>query len=171
MNGMNIMIYGRSGTGKSTAIERILNALNEPVYGFRTKKYSPDENGVSEVYLHDCRTEPEQSRENRIGLAYAHGAESAPEVFETAGITALSDIPEGSLVLLDELGFMENDAPEFQKKVLCLLDGNYRVIAAVKQIATPFLDAVRTHPKSVSADAAAANTPEFITRAIELLRR
>lgn len=46
---------------------------------------------------------------------------------------------------MDELGFLENDAKVFQSAVLCALDGDTPVLAAVKPKDTPFLRAVRGH--------------------------
>ena len=53
--------------------------------------------------------------------------------------------PRGGIILMDELGFLENDAKVFQSAVLCALDGDTPVLAAVKPKDTPFLRAVRGH--------------------------
>ena len=49
---MNVVICGCTGSGKSTAIKRILSALGEPVYGFWTEKLAPDENGSAASQRH-----------------------------------------------------------------------------------------------------------------------
>jgi len=48
---------------------------------------------------------------------------------------------------MDEIGFMEEKAEQFQKAVLSAFDGNIPVIAAIKakHFSTPFLEAVRSH--------------------------
>ena len=53
-----------------------------------------------------------------------------------------------SLVLMDELGFLENDALAFQEAVLRGLDGDAPVLAAIKPKDTEFLCRVREHPKA-----------------------
>lgn len=58
----------------------------------------------------------------------------------------LSPVPEGHMILLDELGFMESASEKFCSAVLSLLDGSTPVIAAVKHKDFPFLQAVRSHP-------------------------
>jgi nucleoside-triphosphatase len=54
--------------------------------------------------------------------------------------------PKDSLILMDEIGFMESKAEVFCKAILKLLDGDIPVIAAVKEKNTPFLDQVKSHP-------------------------
>lgn len=48
---------------------------------------------------------------------------------------------------MDEIGFLEEKAEQFQKAVLSAFDGNIPVIAAIKSktITTPFLESVRSH--------------------------
>ena len=50
------------------------------------------------------------------------------------------------IVVLDEIGFMESGAESFRAAILRKLDANVPVIAAVKNVDTPFLRAVREHP-------------------------
>lgn len=166
---MNVVICGCSGSGKSTAIKRILTALDdEPIYGFWTEKLAPEANGSAPVYLHGCREA--LNYRHLIGRCTNCRATGFPEVFEDAGVQFLSEIPSGALVLLDEVGVMENRAPAFQKAIFALLDGEYRVLLAVRDRATPLLDAIRAHPKSRVFSAPEANGAMLQT-AIELLRR
>ena len=165
---MNVVICGCSGSGKSTAIKRILTALAEPVYGFWTEKLATEADGSAPVYLHGCREA--LCYRHRIGLCTNRHATGFPEVFEDAGVRFLSEIPRGALVLLDEVGVMENRAPEFQRAIFALLDGDYRVLLAVRDRATPLLDAIRAHPKSRVFSASEANG-ERLPEAIDLLKR
>ena len=50
---------------------------------------------------------------------------------------------------MDELGFIESDAPEFCSAVLRILGGPYYAIAAVKTMKTDFLDIVRAHRNAI----------------------
>ncbi len=163
---MNIVINGHSGSGKSTAIRRILCALQETPYGFWTEKLPFGSNAP--VYLHPCRLPLAYTEENRIGFCRECHAQAEPAVFESVGVAALSDIPRGALVLMDEVGVMERDAAEFQRAVFRILDGDYRVLVAVRDRSTPLLDAIRSHPKSLLADAPEANTPDFLAKALRL---
>lgn len=66
-----------------------------------------------------------------------------PEVFDRLGPPLLTS---GGLLVMDELGFLENDAHRFQAAVLAALDGSTPVLAAIKPKETDFLRRVRQHP-------------------------
>lgn len=168
---MNIVICGESGSGKSTAIGRILQQLDEPVYGFQTKKLPPNFDGRAPVYIRGCQEPLRYREDHKIGTCKNRCAEKFPGVFDTVGAKLLENIPKGALVLLDEIGVMENDAKLFQKRIFELLDGDYRLLVAVRDLSTPLLDAIRNHPKTICRTAQEANTPEFIDFALSVLRK
>ncbi len=166
---MNLIICGCSGTGKTSAIRKVLSHIDEPIYGFWTEKLVPDSNENCPVYLHPCCEQ--LGFTHRIGICKERHAEKFPEVFDSVGVKALSNIPKGSLVLMDEIGFMENDAKAFIQAIFHILDGDYRVIAAVRDKQTPLLDAIRTHHKSVCIHASDARDADFINRALSILKK
>ena len=71
------------------------------------------------------------------------------EVFDTLGAAYIrAGKPDGILVM-DEIGFFEQDAERFQSAVFDALDGDIPVLAAVKaREGIPFLEKVRTHPNA-----------------------
>lgn len=82
-----------------------------------------------------------------VGLCGPAGILAAyPQAFDTAGVALLAHIPAGSLVLMDELGFLEKEAYLFQNRVLEILEGPYRVLGVIKEKSDPFLDRVKRHP-------------------------
>lgn len=159
---MNLIICGCSGAGKSTAIRRLLRKIEEPLYGFWTEKLAPDPDGRCPVYIHGCREPLTFTKDHLIGTCCNQCAEKFPESFDEVGVRYLSDIPEASLVLMDEIGFMENDAQKFIEAIFRILDGNYRVIAAVRDRETKLLNAVRQHPKSYCVAAKDAHTETLL---------
>lgn len=168
---MNIIVCGCSGSGKTTAIKRILAGVQEPIYGFWTEKLAEDPlTGNAPVYIHGCGEQLSFAPDHQIGSCKDRCAEKRPEVFEHVGVALLRGIPEGSLVLLDEVGVMEEAARSFTARLFELLDGNYRVIAAVRDRSTELLDAIRAHEKSVNVSAQEANTPQFVAHAREILK-
>ena len=168
---MNIIICGCSGSGKTTAIKRILQGTSAPIYGFWTEKLAENEDGIAPVYIHGCCEQLSFARDHLIGTCKERCAEKIAATFETVGIRFLQNIPVGSLVLMDEIGVMESDASAFCAAIFALLDGDYHVIAAVRDRSTELLDAVRNHPKSLCISAQTANTPRFIKKAKTLLCR
>lgn len=162
---MKLVIEGCSGSGKTTAIRRLLRGVCRPVWGLWSEKLPPQEDGAAPVYLHSCRAPVSYGTENQIGACRNRRAQSFPEVFETLGAAALREIPAGSLVVLDEIGVMESEARQFQAELFRLLDGDYDVIAAIRDKHTPLLDAIRAHPQVRRVSAEAANTESFCKEA------
>ncbi len=159
---MNIVFCGPSGSGKSTAIRRLLRGLQEPIYGFWTEKLPADPDGRCPVYIHGCREPLSYDSDHLIGYASPSGASAYPQTFEALGRNFLQEIPKGSLVLMDEIGIMEQEAHCFCAGIFEILDGDYRVIAAVRQRDTALLQAVRSHPKSLCLSPGEKNTAALL---------
>ncbi|MHB1453987.1 MAG: nucleoside-triphosphatase [Saccharofermentanales bacterium] len=145
----HIFITGAIGIGKSTLLSRLLSLYPEKgIYGFYTKKEAVQPDGKSRVYIHSAQeTERHYNDSNCIAISTADSLQVRPQVLETAGIRLLSDIPLKSLVVMDELGIFETEAPLFCNRVLLVLDGDCFVIGVVRDSDTPFLDTVRNHPE------------------------
>ena len=143
---MKILVCGDINAGKSTLIEKLLRDMNAAPRGYITVRM-PAACGVSKVYLYDIANPPERIEDAEVIISISEGKrERHPELLETLGVQYLSNISEGSVVVLDEIGTLESACPEFQKSVMRILDGNYTVLASVKAQNTEFLRAVRKHP-------------------------
>lgn len=146
----HLLICGERGAGKSSLIAKLLSAAEVNVGGFVTKRESvADENGFYPIYIHpaaQARDKWQYGKENLLGICDSHSSVCHREVFDTLGVQQLQS--GGDVILMDELGFLENEALAFQKAVLDALDGDTPVIAAVKSKETDFLNAVRTHPSA-----------------------
>lgn len=146
---MHALIVGERGVGKSTLIRRVLKEVNMPLFGFETKKESglADAEKGEPVYIYEVGKPHVQTEENLIGYCGKKDREQFRRTFERFVPKLRQQIPEGSIILLDELGIMESEAEDFCGAVLSLLDGEVPVIAAVKPKDTAFLQAVRSHRK------------------------
>jgi nucleoside-triphosphatase len=145
---MHILIVGSNGAGKSTLIRRLLEDVPLPVYGFLTQKEAPAHAGGAEpVYIHGVSGKRSYTQDNLVGTCTDQHSTRFPEAFDRA-VQYLRGIPAGSIVIMDELGVMESDARAFCAAVLECLDSDSLVIASVRDKKSPFLDAVRTHPKA-----------------------
>lgn len=142
----HILIVGRNGVGKSTLIRALLETASAPVYGVITKKEAALADGSSPVYIHRYGEPMRFSDENRIGLCRAESSRAFPEAFER--FAARMAFPRDGVTVFDELGFMESGAPQFCAAVMRTLDEAPFVLAAVRDKKTPFLDAVRAHPRA-----------------------
>ncbi|MDR0852336.1 MAG: nucleoside-triphosphatase [Clostridiales Family XIII bacterium] len=145
----HIFLTGERGVGKSTIISRITSGLDFVPKGFNTVvgDVSPDGNtdhifivpyGMSLTEKTDISPVAVRNRKERAFTAY-------PTVFDTLGVSILKDSCDARFIILDELGFMENDATDFKAEVLQLLDGENPILGVIKPRSTPFLDCARAH--------------------------
>ena len=143
---MKILLCGDINSGKTTLIQRLLADMSAAPRGYITVRM-PEVDGVSNVYLYDIANPPERVEDAAVIMAISdNGTEKHSERLDTLGVRYLTDIPAGSVVVLDEIGSLETASPEFQKAVMRILSGDYTVLAAVKAANTDFLRAVRRHP-------------------------
>ena len=142
----HILIVGRNGVGKSTLIRALLEIIPVPVNGVITKKEAPQPDGFCPVYIHSYGTSKQYSPENLVGLCRQGNSVAFPEAFDR--FAEKMELPHNGVIVFDELGFMESNAPRFTEAVLRTLDEAPFVIAAVRDKETPFLNAVRSHPRA-----------------------
>lgn len=139
---MNILLTGEIQVGKTTVIKRILDETGLTADGFRTY-WRPSDDGGTDLFIRPYG-DPIAD-----GMVYkcAHRLDCRrsvyPEAFDSAARSFLSRCGRKDIIILDELGFMENDAKAFQETVLSILRGSKPVLGVIKPRSTPFLDAVR----------------------------
>lgn len=167
----HIVLWGQRGVGKSTLARRLLEDWSGPVRGFVTRSSLPDADGFRSIYLHaaDDPTPVEQTC-NRIGRTNRTEHTMWPEVFDGLGVELLRAEP-GSLILMDELGFLEQDAAVFRRQILRCLDGSIPVLAVIKhKTHIPFLQEIRTHPRVQLYQVTEENRDDLLTELSPLIR-
>ena len=144
----HILIHGRCGAGKSTMIEKLVSELDVPIYGFYTRTMQTNDAGYHQIYMYPAGRVKRHTREdNHVGDCNTRERTVNLQVFDTLGVECLQAQPGGILVM-DEIGFMEQDSELFCKAVLRALDGDIPVLAGVKAgVDVPFLRQVMGHPK------------------------
>lgn len=145
----HIVIAGQRQVGKSTLVNRLLTDCDKPVYGFRTAMGGSLKDGYRSFFIHpaDCLEKIESSY-NRIGESNGIERKFYADVFDNLGVKYLDVRPDG-IIIMDELGFMENEAEIFKAKVLECLDGNIPIIATAKAgIDSEFLSRIINHPNA-----------------------
>ena len=150
MEKKHVLICGERGAGKTTLIQKLLRESTKPQYGYYTKSNGRDENGRHEIYIYDAAGKDFTPRkECMVGCCDQKKHTAVKEVFDTLGAAYIrAGKPDGILVM-DEIGFFEQDAERFQSAVFDALDGDIPVLAAVKaREGIPFLEKVRTHPNA-----------------------
>ena len=147
----NIIIYGARGVGKTTLIKRLLCELDiQDIGGFWTKREEPNKEGVSNVYIHDAsKNDFSFEDKNFIGMCVNQHSAPNPLAFDTYGAEILKSIDVNKIVIMDEIGFFENEAYKFQDAVKEVLSSDKIVIAAIKDKSTKFLDFIRDNNVNV----------------------
>ncbi len=142
----NFFITGDLHVGKSTLINRILDDFSfSDIAGFRTSRYYRDKK-LEGFYIEDIRSEYENPKDKFIGRCInKDNWISIPSTFDDYGVEILKRSLEMNprLIIMDELGFFENEADIFQKMVLRVLDSEIPVLGVLKQKQTTFLDIIR----------------------------
>jgi nucleoside-triphosphatase len=170
---MNIFLTGFTRTGKSTLIQKALNSLEIIPCGFVTRAGIPNKDGSSEIYIHAANSSQFwESKTNRVGYRAGDGINRTgfPKVFDTFGVKILQN-SKPPLILMDELGFMENEALIFQSEVLHTLAGTIPVLGVIKPKNTAFLNKVRSHKKTMLIEVTCQNRNELLPRLLILLRQ
>lgn len=153
---MHIFLTGAHDAGKTFAINNIIDELIQlrdesnplSIGGFRTFIGEDFEPMKSYVYMSPSDKEKGINEKDIIvALRDKTAMEFTPypEVFDKDGVNLLSESYETDLIIMDELGFMESEAFEFQAKIFELLDGDIPILGAIKPDDSPFLDKVREH--------------------------
>lgn len=169
---MHALIVGPRGVGKSTLLNQVVSALNMPVTGFETRKETQleDPRRGSPVYIYEAGQPHVQTPENLVGYCLHHHMDPLPEGFDRFAPRLTTPVPEGYLIKLDEIGFLESNAPAFRQAILTLLDGDRPVIAAVKDKDFPFLNTVRAHPNCRCFHITPENRDSLLPQVLTFLR-
>lgn len=145
---MHTLIVGPRQVGKSTLIQKVIQEIGLPVWGFATKKEDAlrDEELGSPIYIYDTEHPRIQTQQNLVGYCKDHHFQTNLENFNNFSKQMPTPPSKDLIILMDEIGFMESQAEDFCNWIRRYLDGDIPVIAAVKNKSTPFLDEVKSHP-------------------------
>jgi len=142
---MNVLITGRPGVGKTTVIRRVVDQLEGPLGGFTTQEIRRGgrrvgfsiravDTGQEGILAHIDFSGP-----HRVG---PYGVNTAD--MERIGVSALDRALETAhVIVMDEIGRMENYCPSFQSVVLRALDADRDVLGTLQMRSTPFLERIR----------------------------
>jgi nucleoside-triphosphatase len=137
---MHVFLTGEIQIGKSTALRRFLARTGVAADGFLTVFDSRE--ASRELFISPF----DAGEKYRVARINSGGVTVYGEVFDTRGAALLNSAGRRQMIVMDELGSMEENSPVFKAAVLRRLDGDFPVAGVVKLRASPFLDAVRAHP-------------------------
>jgi len=139
-----ILLTGAPGVGKTTAIRRVVAAYPGPAGGFYTEEIRLDGqrrgfkivtlDGQAAVLAH-----VDYAKTVRVGR---YGVDL--DALEAVGVTSIIDATAGGgLVVIDEIGPMENLSVAFQEAVLAALASEVPVLGTIVRRREPFADRVK----------------------------
>jgi nucleoside-triphosphatase len=144
--GRRVLVEGRPGAGKTTALDRLAGLLRDlgvPIVGFLTKEIRTDGRRVGfEIETFDGErgvlAHIDRGGQPRVGR---YGVDV--ETFERLALPALGHAPPGGVVVIDELGKMELLSTRFRDAVTAVFDGPQPIAATVQSARHPFTDALK----------------------------
>lgn len=146
----NLFLTGEIQVGKSTILRRLLAARPHlSLGGFRTVAGPRAPDGGDSVHIIPAAGGTPLTMENRvIRRGSGRAAEAFPAVFDQVGAPLLEDSRGCGLILMDEVGRLEDGAARFRRAVLACLDGDAPVWGVVRNLPGALTDAVRAHPRT-----------------------
>jgi nucleoside-triphosphatase len=148
MAGLNLLIMGRPGVGKTTLVERVIEQLRGSLRlaGFTTAE-ERDPSG-QRTGFRVVTVEGKQAELARAGLrSTVHVGRYGvnPEAFERLVLPELTR-RDVDLIVIDEIGKMECASERFRHAVEDGLDASVNVLATLGSAPLPFFLALRERP-------------------------
>ena len=130
----NIFITGRRNCGKSTLINEVLKETNSNYSGYRTFPYKV-EGKEAGYYLKSLQKDNISSCIISVKLGEGR-VKPIIENFNLTGYQILKNSIEdkdSNIIVLDEIGFLENDAKKFKNEIIKCIQSNKLVLGVLKK--------------------------------------
>ena len=163
---MHIFITGEKHVGKSTLVNKVLEKTSLPYGGvFSVSIFrGPDRM----VYL----TDEKGSEKTLCGICSSqHITDRRPRVFDTEGVRLLEKAASNSLVVIDEIGNMENEASVYLTAIEELLSDSGKTVLGViqKRACSVLASKIRTAPDILMYNVTEDNREELVNEISERL--
>lgn len=159
---MKILLTGPIGVGKSTIIDKVVKTMNIKKTGFYTKPVIIN-NAVIGYKMYDY-----QRRISPFWIGIKDSPLSCRPItanFDEYGSRIIENLQNTSMVILDEIGFLERNAKIYQDKLTDLLDSDTNILGVIKPKNNPFLNDIKNRPDIILVEVTVENrnwTPFFI---------
>ena len=147
-----ILLTGRPGIGKTTAIKKIVSLLGNNVGGFYTREVRMRGKRTGfEIVTLDGQVDYLATKEPAITFTdqvpFGRYRVNLTAINEVAVPALLRAVEQGQVVIIDEIGPMEIRSKRFCQMVLEILDSEAVVIGTIVQKPNRFADRVKAHPR------------------------
>ena len=164
----NLLLTGKVGVGKSTILKEVLEKLNLSMGGYVTERSV--KNHIKTFTIRSLYNGIEKHNIAKINTI-DYSKKIFINTFETVILSILDKSLEGrDLIVLDELGFMENDIDTFTSKVYELLDSEKIVFGVLKDFDCQFLNAIRSREDVIIVKNKEENRNTILDEIIEILK-
>jgi nucleoside-triphosphatase len=147
-----ILLTGRPGTGKTTAIRQIVTALGDRAGGFCTQELRA---GRRRTGFELCTLTGEKAclATKDPGLTFARQRPfgryrvNLGAIDAVGGPALLAALDAGQIIVVDEIGPMEILSPRFREAILRILESQVAVVGTIVLRSQHFADQVKAHPR------------------------
>ncbi len=141
---MHIFLTGPKHIGKSTIIQKVISKWKLNIGGFITY---PGINNDLNIYISSVNDTKKYEAANRIAKRNSDGVIGIIENFNELGVMLINkDKANASLLIMDELGFLEQEATNFKNSIYKCLNENIPILGVIKDRYIPWLEVIRNHP-------------------------
>lgn len=169
--GQKVLLTGRPGVGKTTLILRFLEVWKRPASGFYTRELRRGGTriGFEAVGLDGRRVllaHISQPSPHRVGKYYVHLTAFEREILP---LLSRERLPEGGILVVDEIGRMECLSPAFRQAVLDALDAPPPLLGTIGRQNDPFLRAIRERTDILLLEVRSDNRDELVFSILSLM--
>lgn len=164
----NLFLTGEIGIGKSTILKDILERVNSTIGGYITERDIQDN-------IMTFTTRSLYNGGEEYTIAKVNRMTKSKEVFVDAFEIGLKSVLDNSLkgrdlIVLDELGFMEENIEVFTSKVEELLDSEIPILGVLKDHNCKFLNNIRNRDDVIVIEITKENRNAIIYKLISILK-
>ena len=143
----HLFLTGNKQVGKSTLLRKWLSHIDARKSGFYTRKYKSDD-GHLYVHMLAADREDDPRQDNILFDCRTRDLTAASERFNHLGCDLLRPAEDTQLIIMDEIGVMEEKADLFCEAVLRALDGATPVIGVLRKetLDPPLIHSIKNHP-------------------------
>lgn len=145
----HIVLIGPVGSGRSSMIQRLTDTIRKPVVGFVTSKEDApcDKELGHPIFLYTLLHGDISNQRILVGHCQNRRCVTVRGAFNRFSAFLPRNTSSDDLIVFDELGIMEVNEHDFCADVLSLFDMDTPILAAIRDIDTPMLQALLRHPK------------------------